>query len=145
MADDRGERRRAGIAGKRGVLGTGAAESMASQKEEDGMEIIGLGAALGMLFAAACVMCYRKGVRDGMKRGESPSQSFGLTAPGAGSPKSGAFWGGKARGPLGLRTGFGNSKTEGDDEAAVMMRRYEAILSYDPYGTAITSRDGERV
>ena len=103
------------------------------------MEIIGLGAALGMLVAAVCVMCYRKGVRDGMQRGESPGR-LSATAPAPESPKSAAFWGGKQGG---LKP---NGKaTAGDDEAAMMMRRYEAILSYDPYNQKAAMSEGESV
>ncbi len=111
------------------------------------MEIIGLGAALGMLIAAACVMCYRKGVRDGMAagKGECPSR-LSATAPAPGSPKSAAFWGGKQGGLSGDRKGFGNGKpAAGDDEAAMMMRRYEAILSYDPYNQKAAMSEGERI
>jgi hypothetical protein len=99
------------------------------------MEIIGLGAALGMLVAAACALCYRKGVRDGMKRyGESlPPVASRRHPPSPGSPKSAAFWGGSSE------------RGRHDDEAAAMMRRYEAILSYDPYGPAASGREGERV
>lgn len=32
------------------------------------MEIIGLGAALGLIISAVCVACYRKGLKDGMQR-----------------------------------------------------------------------------
>ena len=108
------------------------------------MEIIGLGAALGMLVAAVCVMCYRKGVRDGMAagKGEYPS-CLSATAPAPGSPKSAAFWGGK-QGGLKPQKGFGSGKlAAGDDEAAMMMRRYEAILSYDPYNQKAAMSGGE--
>ena len=72
------------------------------------MEIIGLGAAAGIIIGAACMMFYRKGVRDGMsmKRGAAPQAGF-------------------------------NKAQSGDDETATMMKRYEAILSYDPYGERV--------
>lgn len=82
------------------------------------MEIIGLGAAAGIIVSAVCMMFYRKGVRDGMvmKKGNAPQASFN----------------GKA--------------AVGDEESAAMMKRYETILSYDPYGAARAGfGGGERV
>lgn len=88
------------------------------------MEIIGIGAILGLVAAAVCVAFYRKGVRDGMgvKKGVAPQKDF------AGN--------------------FGRAQ-EGDDEAAAMMKRYETILSYDPYNSSRSTSsfgntDGER-
>ena len=102
------------------------------------MEIIGLGAAAGIIVSAVCMMFYRKGVRDGvsMKNGKSPSQSFGLTDATGAPAKTKTLWGGKQ----------GGHSATSDDETATMMKRYEAILSYDPYGAARAEFDGgERV
>ena len=99
------------------------------------MEFIGLGAALGLLVAAACAMCYRKGVRDGIK-----TQAGGSLPPVAsrpGSPRSKAFWGGSSEG--------GKGAMKGEGEAEMMMRRYEAILSYDPYNQRAGMSEGERI
>ena len=76
------------------------------------MEIIGLGAAAGLIVAAVCMIFYTKGVRDGMnmKRGNAPQT--GHTQPGH----------------------FGMAQGS-DEEALTLMKRYEAILSYDPYGS----------
>ena len=62
------------------------------------MEIIGIGAAFGLLIAAVCVAFYRKGVRDGMgvRKGIAPQTDF------AGH--------------------FGRAQ-DGDNEAAAMMKR----------------------
>ena len=72
------------------------------------MEIIGLGAAAGIIVSAVCMMFYRKGVRDGMsmKKGTAPQAGF-------------------------------TKVQSGDEETATMMKRYEAILSYDPYGERV--------
>lgn len=77
------------------------------------MEIVGIGAVAGLIAAAVCMMFYRKGVRDGMnmKRGAAPQA--GITQP---------VYFGEAQGS--------------DEEALNMMKRYEAILSYDPYGSS---------
>jgi hypothetical protein len=87
------------------------------------MEIIGLGMALGLIAAAACVMCYRRGLSDGaeLRQGGTPGRFFGRTASAAGFARGGR-----------QETGRG----AGDDEAAAMMKRYETILSYDPYASA---------
>ena len=69
--------------------------------------IVGLGAAAGLIVAAACALFYLKGVRDGMdvKKGRKP----------------------RIAGKIG---------TGGSDEAqSEIGKKFEAILSYDPYET----------
>lgn len=73
------------------------------------MEIIGLGAVIGLVMTAACMMFYRKGVRDCMEIKRGTSQK----GPGC-SPR--------------------HNTAHDDAGMAAMMKRYEAILSYDPYG-----------
>lgn len=82
------------------------------------MEILGLGAVLGLAVAAACIACYRKGVRDGGAKGVAG------------------------------KTGAAQSRPAADEGEAAMMRRYEAILSYDPFAPSREAAErpyGERV
>ena len=86
------------------------------------MAIAMVGTALGLAVAAACVAFYRKGVKDG----------GGFAAARGGAPKQGA------------------DKPAADEGEAAMMRRYETILSYDPYNLSreagpFEGRCGERV
>lgn len=94
------------------------------------MEFIGLGVAAGLAAAAACLMFYRKGVRDGMAARE-----------------------GRPAGRLRRQQSIGHESliTKSDENAAAMMKRYEAILSYDPYNVQqknspfMGEPEGERV
>ena len=68
------------------------------------MAELAIGIAAGIGIAAMCMIFYRKGVRDGM------------------SMRKGA----KVRGAAG--------DAGGDEEQNALMKKYEMIMNYDPYG-----------
>lgn len=70
-----------------------------------------IGVAAGVFIAVMSMVFYRKGVRDGMgmKKGTVPQSK-----------------------PI-----FGNGGTGDADEQSELMRKYEMILNYDPYGERI--------
>ena len=80
------------------------------------MEIL-LGAAAGVVSAVMCALFYRKGVRDGMSLN-------------AGSRKNKAFWGVKKKTAPAADLG-------GEDMGNELMRKYDLIMSYDPYGEKV--------
>jgi hypothetical protein len=116
------------------VLGVGERRRARDMKEGLLVEVIGIGAAAGLIVAAACMMFYRKGVRDG-----------------AGVPaKAKALWGGGTGMKRGAAPQAGFKAAGSDEDAMAMMKRYETILSYDPYNSPqkaalFGNPEGERV
>ena len=66
------------------------------------MESIVMGAAAGILAAAACAVFYRKGVRDGLRIKKKQAE-----------------------------------ETASDGGQSELMKKYEMIMNYDPYGERV--------